>query len=59
MSGHGLGYPSEPMLRRGVGLKAIGIMVGVGLYAASMGLAVLSATCMLWVSKLETRLPSR
>jgi putative Mg2+ transporter-C (MgtC) family protein len=38
---------------------AIGIMVGLGLYAASIGLAVLSATCMLWVSKLETRLPSR
>jgi putative Mg2+ transporter-C (MgtC) family protein len=39
--------------------SAIGIMVGVGLYAASIGLAILSATCMLWVSKLETRLPSR
>jgi len=38
---------------------AIGIMVGVGLYAASIGLAVLSATCMLWISKLEVQLPAR
>ena len=29
MSGHWLGYPSELMLRRGVGLKAFGIMVGM------------------------------
>jgi putative Mg2+ transporter-C (MgtC) family protein len=38
---------------------AIGIMVGVGLYAAGIGLALLAAVCMIWISKLETRLPSR
>ncbi len=37
----------------------IGIMVGVGLYAAAMSLAVLSAICMVWVSKIEAWLPSR
>ena len=39
--------------------SAIGILVGVGFYPAAMGLALLSATCMVWVSKLEARLPSR
>ncbi len=39
--------------------SAIGILVGVGFYPAAMGLALLSATCMMWVSKLEARLPSR
>ena len=36
-----------------------GILVGVGLYAAAMALALLSAVCMVWVSKLEAWLPSR
>jgi putative Mg2+ transporter-C (MgtC) family protein len=39
--------------------SVIGIMVGLGLYAAAMALALLSAMCMVWVSKLETWLPSR
>jgi putative Mg2+ transporter-C (MgtC) family protein len=39
--------------------SAIGIMVGVGFYAAAISLALLSAICMLWVSKLENWLPSR
>lgn len=39
--------------------SAIGIMVGVGFYAAAILLALLSAACMLWVSKLESWLPSR
>jgi putative Mg2+ transporter-C (MgtC) family protein len=39
--------------------SAIGILIGVGFYAAAMLLAVLSAVCMMWVSKLEGWLPSR
>jgi putative Mg2+ transporter-C (MgtC) family protein len=39
--------------------SAIGIMVGVGFYASAILLAVLSAACMVWVSKLEAWLPSR
>jgi putative Mg2+ transporter-C (MgtC) family protein len=39
--------------------SVIGIMLGVGLYAAAMSLALLSAFCMVWVSKLEGWLPSR
>lgn len=39
--------------------SVIGILVGVGLYAAAMALALLSAACMVWVSKLEGWLPSR
>lgn len=39
--------------------SVIGILVGVGLYAAAMSLALLSAICMVWVSKLEGWLPSR
>ena len=38
---------------------AIGVMVGVGFYAAAILLAVMSALCMVWVSKLEHWLPSR
>jgi len=38
--------------------SAIGILVGVGFYAAAMLLTLLSAACMLWVSKLEAWLPS-
>ena len=39
--------------------SGIGILVGVGLYMAAMALALLSAICMVWVSKLENWLPSR
>jgi putative Mg2+ transporter-C (MgtC) family protein len=39
--------------------SVIGILVGVGLYAAAISLAILSAVCMVWVSKLEGWLPSR
>src|SRR5574343_2055757 len=39
--------------------SGIGILVGVGLYVAAMALALLSAICMVWVSKLENWLPSR
>lgn len=39
--------------------SAIGILVGVGFYAAAMALALLSAMCMVWMSKLEAWLPSR
>jgi putative Mg2+ transporter-C (MgtC) family protein len=39
--------------------SAIGILVGVGFYVAAMMLALLSATCMVWISKLEGWLPSR
>lgn len=39
--------------------SAIGILVGVGFYAAAISLAFLSAACMIWVSRLETWLPSR
>lgn len=38
---------------------AIGIMVGVGFYFSAIMLAILSASCMMWVSKLEDWLPSR
>jgi putative Mg2+ transporter-C (MgtC) family protein len=39
--------------------SVIGILVGVGFYAAAMSLALLSAICMVWISKVETWLPSR
>lgn len=39
--------------------SAIGILVGVGFYAAAMALALLSAISMMWIAKLETWLPSR
>jgi putative Mg2+ transporter-C (MgtC) family protein len=39
--------------------SVIGILVGVGFYAAAMSLALLSAICMVWISKLESWLPSR
>lgn len=38
---------------------AIGVLVGVGFYAAAMLLSVMSAIVMMWVSKLEAWLPSR
>ncbi|MBI1892240.1 MAG: MgtC/SapB family protein [Burkholderiales bacterium] len=39
--------------------SAIGIMVGVGFYAAAILLALMSAACMIYISKLQTALPSR
>jgi putative Mg2+ transporter-C (MgtC) family protein len=39
--------------------SVIGILVGVGLYAAAIALAALSATSMMWMSRIETWLPSR
>ena len=39
--------------------SVIGILVGIGFYAAAMSLALLSAICMVSVSKLATWLPSR
>ncbi|MBC3917063.1 MgtC/SapB family protein [Undibacterium sp. CY18W] len=39
--------------------SAIGVLVGVGFYAAAILLALLSAACMIWVYKLESWLPSR
>lgn len=39
--------------------SVIGILVGIGFYAAAILLTLLSAGCMLWVSKLENWLPSR
>lgn len=40
-------------------VSAIGVMVGVGFYLAAILVAVLSAACMVLVSKLEKYLPSR
>ena len=39
--------------------SAIGVMVGVGFYAAAILLALLSALCMLGLSRIENRLPQR
>lgn len=39
--------------------SAIGILVGVGFYAAAILLALLSMLCMMYVSKIEKWLPSR
>lgn len=39
--------------------SAIGVLVGVGFYFASIMLAVMSAVVMMWISKLETWLPTR
>lgn len=39
--------------------SAIGVLVGVGFYAAAMLLSVMSALVMMWVSRLEAWLPSR
>jgi putative Mg2+ transporter-C (MgtC) family protein len=39
--------------------SAIGILVGIGFYAAAITLALLSAACMIWVVRLEAWLPSR
>jgi putative Mg2+ transporter-C (MgtC) family protein len=39
--------------------SVIGILVGVGFYAAAMGLALLSAMVMIYLSRIEAWLPSR
>ena len=39
--------------------SAIGILIGVGFYSAGILLAVLSASLMMWASKVEQWLPSR
>lgn len=39
--------------------SVIGVLVGIGFYASAILLALLSALCMVWVSKLEGWLPSR
>lgn len=39
--------------------SAIGVLIGIGFYASGILLAVLSASCMVWGSKLEQWLPSR
>ena len=39
--------------------SAIGILVGVGFYAAAILLAMLSAASMMWISRLEGWLPTR
>jgi putative Mg2+ transporter-C (MgtC) family protein len=39
--------------------SAIGILVGIGFYAAAILMALLAVACMMWVSKLEDWLPSR
>jgi putative Mg2+ transporter-C (MgtC) family protein len=39
--------------------SAIGILVGVGFYAAAILLAMLSAASMMWISQLEGWLPTR
>lgn len=39
--------------------SAIGVLVGVGFYAAAILLTMLSAASMMWVSRLENWLPSR
>ena len=39
--------------------SAIGVLVGVGFYAAAILLTGLSAACMMWVSRIEGWLPSR
>ena len=39
--------------------SVLGILVGVGFYAAAMSLALLSAVCMMWIARLEEWLPSR
>jgi putative Mg2+ transporter-C (MgtC) family protein len=39
--------------------SAIGVLIGVGFYAAAISLAVMSAVCMSLVYKLEQRLPAR
>lgn len=40
-------------------VSAVGVLMGVGFYAAAIALAVLSAAFMMWGSKIENLLPSR
>jgi putative Mg2+ transporter-C (MgtC) family protein len=37
----------------------IGVLMGVGMYASAMALALLCTVCMVWMSQLEAHLPSR
>ncbi|MEQ1528849.1 MAG: MgtC/SapB family protein [Methylococcales bacterium] len=39
--------------------SAIGVLVGIGFYAAAILLALMSAIVMMWISRLEAWLPSR
>jgi putative Mg2+ transporter-C (MgtC) family protein len=39
--------------------SAIGVLVGIGFYLAAIILSVISASVMMWISKLEAWLPSR
>lgn len=39
--------------------SAIGILVGIGFYAAAILMALMSVACMMWISRLEGWLPSR
>ncbi|MEO8332740.1 MAG: MgtC/SapB family protein [Gallionella sp.] len=39
--------------------SAIGVLVGIGFYFAAIALSLISASVMLWISKLEAWLPSR
>lgn len=39
--------------------SVVGVLIGVGFFAAAIALAILSAMLMVWVSKLEAILPSR
>jgi putative Mg2+ transporter-C (MgtC) family protein len=39
--------------------SAIGILVGIGFYLASIVLTLLSTACMMWLAKIEKRLPAR
>lgn len=38
--------------------SAIGVLVGIGFYGASILLTLMSAACMMWISRLESWLPS-
>lgn len=39
--------------------SAIGVLVGIGFYLAAIALAIISASVMMWISKVESWLPSR
>lgn len=39
--------------------SAIGVLVGVGFYPAAILLALLSASCMMWMTRVEALLPTR
>ncbi len=38
---------------------AIGVMMGIGMYIAAVLVTLLSLTCMMWVSRIEGKLPSK